>query len=318
MDSNGLNTLPARNPVSVHGSIQFDLPSAMTGRTYRIFVFQPAAPPPPGGYPVIVATDGNMTFPILATTAAMFALTCASALVVGVGYPTDDPVQLFSLRTRDLTPPTPLSGLPQRPGQPPARIEDYGGAEDFHRFLVEELRPMIAGAYPVSANDQTLYGHSWGGLFTLGVLFDHPKSFRSFVASSPSIWWNKCAVLGHVSGFEQKIQSEGLAPRVLISVGAAEEDVPATLPPAITHAVAEKAPVLPAAVRNTVARFVTWRMMRKYRMVNNARSLAARLRRINGRADYTVRFHAFDDEDHLTVLPASISRAVTFALRPAG
>ena len=65
--------------------------SRLTGRTYRVFVFKPDCPPPSSGYPVVVGLDGNMVFPIIATVSASFALTANSALVVCVGYPTDDP-----------------------------------------------------------------------------------------------------------------------------------------------------------------------------------------------------------------------------------
>ena len=160
----GMTSLPkaSRSPVVVHGSIQFDLPSCVSGRSYRIFVFKPAASPPPSGYPVVVVTDGNLSFPLFATMSAGFEFAGQAALVVGVGYPTDDPIKLVSLRTRDLTPPTPLEGIPHRPGQPEISLEDYGGSELFSRFLVEELRPAITSAYAVSASNQTLYGHSWG------------------------------------------------------------------------------------------------------------------------------------------------------------
>jgi predicted alpha/beta superfamily hydrolase len=169
---------PAQSPVLVRRSIQFDMRSKISGRTYRIFVFKPAAPPPPSGYPVLVVTDANMTFPLAATVDATFGLMGGkSALVVGVGYAADNDYTPYLMRNRDLTPPTPLSGIAQNPGMPPAKLEDYGGSETFYRFLVDELRPAIAAAYPVNAGDQTLYGHSLAGLFTLDVLFNHPGSF---------------------------------------------------------------------------------------------------------------------------------------------
>jgi len=309
--------LPPQNPVSVYGSTQFDMPSKISGRTYRIFVFKPADPPPPSGYPVVVAVDGNMTFPILATLDATFALTGGvSALVVGVGYAADnDMMQLFSLRNRDLTPPTPLSGIRANPRLPPPKVEDYGGSENFYRFLVEELRPVIAGAYSVDFGDQTLYGHSLGGLFTLGVLFNHPESFQSFVASSPSLWWNKRSVLVDLPGFVRKVEAKEVAPRVLILVGAKEQDVPNALPPAMTAALMKKIPIIPSALRNLAGKLIVKKMMLDYRMVDNARDLAARLKQIKGGPGYAALYHAFEDEDHLTALPASISRALSFALR---
>ncbi|SDS66517.1 hypothetical protein SAMN05216490_1573 [Mucilaginibacter mallensis] len=309
-------SFPGQDPVHVYGSSQFDVPSEISGRTYRIFVFKPDTPPPASGYPVVVATDGNMTFPIMATMSATFALTGVAALVVGVGYPTDDPVSLFSLRYRDQTPPTPLSNIQQRPDLPPVNPDDYGGSESFYRFLVEELRPLIAGCYPVDANNQTLYGHSIAGMFTLGILFNHPGSFRNFVASSPSIWWNKCSVLNDIPDFAYKIEAGEAAPRVLVLVGDKEQDVPATLPPQMTSILMKKMPHVPSPIRNMIARIFVKKKMLEYRMVGNARDVGERLQEIKGTSGYVARFHAFADEDHLTALPASIGRTLSFVLMP--
>lgn len=286
------------SPVLVRGAVQFDLASSITGRTYRIFVFKPAAPPPPEGYPVVLVLDGNLTFATAATQSAAFGLRGGRcALVVGVGYPVDDDFSPVFLRNRDLTPATETDDLPRHSAAPPPRPEDYGGAEAFYRFLTEELRPAIAAAYPVNADDQTLYGHSLGGLFALGVLFKHPDSFRGFAASSPSIWWNKRSVLKEEPGFVAKVQAKETAPRVLIVVGGTEQDRPTTPAPGMT---------LPQ----------TRKLMRAARMVDNARELAERLKAVKGGPGYVVRFQAFEDEDHMTVVPASVARALTFALRP--
>jgi predicted alpha/beta superfamily hydrolase len=289
---------PAQSPVLVRRSVQFDMHSKVSGRTYRIFVFKPAAPPPPAGYPVLVVTDANMTFPLAATVDATFGLGGGkSALIVGVGYAADDDFTPIMLRNRDLTPPTPLSGIEHNPGMPAPKPEDFGVSEEFYRFLTEELRPVIAASYPVDASDQTLYGHSLAGLFTLGVLFNHPQSFRNFVASSPSIWWNNRAILNDEPGFAQKVRSGAASPRVLILVGGKEQDAPDAL--------------LPGMTREQLAKVVL-----QSRMVDNAAELAAQLQQIKGGPGYLVRFHAFDGDDHLTALPASIGRALAFALRP--
>jgi len=315
MIENVPSRLPSQSPVAVYGAIQFDLSSTIAGRTYRIFIFKPEIPPPPAGFPVVVVTDGNMTFPLMATVDATFALTGSAALIIGVGYATEDPSSLFSLRNRDLTPPTPLSSIEQRPGQPRIKLEDYGGSELFYLFLTEELRPLIAGAYSVDPDNQTLYGHSIGGMFTVGVLLKHPESFRNFVASSPSIFWNRRSVLSDLPSFARKVEAREVAPRVLVSVGSKEQAVPTALPPAMTKTIMEKMPKVPSALRNSIARIFIKRKMLEWRMVDNARELAKGLQKLKGAPGYSVRFHAFEGEDHLTALPASIGRALTFVLK---
>lgn len=316
MSDQGLGLkVPVGTPMVFPGAVQYDVASRITGRTYRVFVGKPRVSPPPSGYPLLLTTDGNLTFPLAATMEAAFELGGQAALIVGVGYPSDDPRKLAALRTRDLTPPTPLSALPQRQGQPPLSPDDFGGSESFYRFLIEELRPAIARAYAVSAEDQTLYGHSWGGLFTLDVLLKHPGSFRGFVASSPSIWWNNRSVLEHVPDFVEAVTAHKAAPRVLILVGSGEQDVPHQLPPGIAAEMKKRIPLVPPGVRNAIGRAAMKRMMRDWRMVDNARSLAESLGELHGGRGYAVTFHAFDGDDHVTALSSSIGRALAFVLR---
>ena len=41
---------------------QFDISSKITGRTYRVQIALPIAPPPPGGYPTLYVLDGAGMF----------------------------------------------------------------------------------------------------------------------------------------------------------------------------------------------------------------------------------------------------------------
>src|SRR5690606_6559257 len=45
-------------------------------------------------------------------------------------------------------------------------------------------------AVPIDESRQTLYGHSYGGLFVLHALRTQPGAFQRYVAASPSLWWN--------------------------------------------------------------------------------------------------------------------------------
>ncbi|HEY0784936.1 MAG TPA: alpha/beta hydrolase-fold protein [Acidobacteriaceae bacterium] len=69
----------------------------------------------------------------------------------------------------------------------PVRSGDYGGAEGFHRFLTEELSPLIVQSFGANPGNQSPMGYSFGGLYALHVLFEHPDSYRSYVIGSPSI-----------------------------------------------------------------------------------------------------------------------------------
>jgi predicted alpha/beta superfamily hydrolase len=287
---------PHPAPYRTARNVQFDMASKISGRTYRIFVHTPRTPPPPGGYPVLYVTDGNSTFPITAGQAELEGLMGGRMMVVAVGYPTDDPTVLLSVRNRDLTPSPPLTP-PSDPGMS-AKPEDYGGAEQFYRFITEELRPAIAAAYKVDPKDQSLYGHSLGGLFTLGVLFHHPDAFRGFVASSPSIWWNGREVLKGEADFSRAVESGRAGPRILIEVGGMEQTAPSA-PPGMS------------AAQYKVAKAE----LESAHMVGNAIDLADRLSKLKGGPGYEVRSQVFEHEDHISTMAASMSRALTFAER---
>ena len=285
-------------PATVPWAVQFDLPSKITGRTYRIYVARPIGAPPKGGWPVVYVLDGDMAFPSLAAQNVLHSVGGGGgAIVVGVAYP--NAIATMTLRNRDLTPsqPSPASNSIGDFAKP--RAEDFGGADDFYRFMTEELRPRIATAYPTDPAAQTLMGYSLGGLFTLHVLFHHPDAYRTYVAGSPSIWWNDREVLKTEAAFSDAVRSGKVAPRVLITSDAWEQDPPeAGLPPA--------GPERDSAVKALAAA----------RMVDNARDLAARLKALPGGLGYVVHYVLFPEETHETGIPAASSRGFTFATSP--
>jgi uncharacterized protein len=299
--ANTPNTAPAAGgvraqvAVPLFGSSQFDLPSKISGRTYRIFVFKPLIPAPPSGYPVVFVTDGNGIFPLAAAQMAIMGLAGKGAMVVGIGYPTDDYMRPMMLRYRDLTPVTEDKTL--FPAQPPLADADQGGASElFYRFITEELRPAVSASFPIDAQQQTLYGHSLGGLFTLGVMFKHPESFNNYVASSPSIWWDKKSVLRQEGGFLARAKAAKRPLRVLICVGGKEEEPYAKAPPGGMSL---------SEVNKKIS---------EARMVSNARGLAQRLAHAGAMSGIVVRFQDFSAEDHLSAIPASVSRTIGFVL----
>ncbi|KRW68398.1 alpha/beta hydrolase [Stutzerimonas nitrititolerans] len=240
-------------PVTLPQAEQRILHSTHTGRDYRIFVSQPRHEPPPGGYPVLYVLDGNALFPSLATQAQALEARPDptlrnSVLVVGVGYP-GEALYDFKARAEDYTPDAEdRQRLPDR--EPPP----YGGAERFLDFLESELKPMIAARHPVDPQRQTLFGHSYGGLFTLYALLNRPQAFSGYVAASPSIWWYQGYIERTLAAFEARARQQPLDARLLLTVGSAEEpaaDAPLTVP--------------------------RQRHMAERRMIGNARDLAERL-----------------------------------------
>lgn len=277
------------SPVVIPGAEQFDLRSK-SGLDYRIFVAAPPGAPPDGGFPVIYLTDANGNFPVVLAAVRRQSLGEAAALVVGIGYPSDDRREQSERRWFDLTPAASAAWLRSLPSGGPA-IGKTGGIDDFLRFIEEELKPRIESRYSVDRRRQTLLGHSFGGLFVLHVLFSQPECFQTYLASSPSIWWNDASILAEQRAFVERVAERGIAARLLVTVGEWEETPGPGVP-------SERA-----------------QMLRERRMVTRARTLAESLQSatIHG---LTVAHRVFDEEDHGSVFLPAASRGVRFALAP--
>ena len=64
-----------------------------------------------------------------------------------------------------------------------------GGANKFLSFIKNELIPYINKKYPANGTN-SIYGHSYGGLFVLYALLTEPKVFESYYATDPPFGWN--------------------------------------------------------------------------------------------------------------------------------
>ncbi|TWI95855.1 putative alpha/beta superfamily hydrolase [Mucilaginibacter frigoritolerans] len=71
--------------------------------------------------------------------------------------------------------------------------KDSGGGAKFLGFIKNELIPYVNKNYP-SNGDNTLWGHSLGGMFVLYALLNEPTLFKSYVAIDPSVWWDNSYV----------------------------------------------------------------------------------------------------------------------------
>lgn len=251
---------PSARPFVVPGSEDFTLGQ------YRILVAVPEGPAPQSGWPVIYALDGGSTFATMVAAVRQQGGKTVNtgvvpAVVVGIAYPTADGAD-SERRGRDLTP---------------------TGAEDFFRFIETSVKAEIEGRLPIDRRRQALFGHSFGGLFVLRTLFNHPDSFQSYTAASPSIWWGERAILADADRFLSRPLPDA---RLLVMVGEYDQ----ALDPA--------RPDIGGAEK-----------LRQRRMVDNARELAGRLEQ----AGLPTTFSFFPEENHGSIIPAAISRAVRFA-----
>jgi predicted alpha/beta superfamily hydrolase len=316
-----LRSLPAE--VSIPNTRRIDFVSKVNGHSYEIDVALPFEPAPAKGYRVIYVLDGYAYFDSV-TEAVRANGNGSGTVVVGIGYPdtpqfisgvvarhgpppammASDPPYISALsieRQWDLSLPASDAALAGQsvPGLMTPRSADVGGMDDFLKVIETEVKPRVEALTRIDTSDQTLFGHSLGGLAVVHALFTEPQAFRTFVAASPSIWWNHNAVLKDEAAFSARVKAGEIHPRVLITVGGQEQDVP-ELPPAM------------AALKPKIEALVA-----QARMVDNARDLTARLQGLDGTPPYKVADAAvFPQQQHgISPWPA-IGRAVTFALQP--
>ncbi|MBJ6133383.1 alpha/beta hydrolase [Ochrobactrum sp. Q0168] len=182
------STVQAAEPVRAF----FDMEA--NGISYRIFTAAPAEAAPEGGYPVVYMVDGNRMLPLAA--AEMAKNTALNAVLVGIGYPTDDADEIVRLRYFDLTSLTTDQLTPDPADQPKT-----GGRDAFLAFIEGQVKPEIEKRFAIDKSKQALFGHSLGGLFTLYALFNHTGTFQTYAAADPSIWWDGHSILSDKDRF---------------------------------------------------------------------------------------------------------------------
>jgi len=285
-------------PAALPGAARFDFHATGGDALYRVFVHAPEGEAPPDGWPVLYMTDGNAVF-----ATAVDALRAQSlyprgtnvepGLIVAIGYPGDAPYDSLR-RSWDLSPPPGKAYPPFREGGPEVRT---GGADRFLGFIEDDLKPWLASRYPVDPARQTLFGHSFGGLFALYALFTHPGAFDAWVSASPAIYWEDGLIDRYRAGFENR-PADGRKLRVRLSAGEYEGDRLAPFQTGLADAAERKA-------RKEAAQTVAL----AERLAEHLAALPA----------VDADFELYAGETHMSVLPVAVNRAVqtAFALSPA-
>lgn len=197
--------------------------AADDGQLYRIMVsFPSGGEPPDRGYPVLYVLDGNAMFAAFAEARRIQEYgDLGKSIVVGVGYPGDDAYDVR--RLDDLTPA--LLDPPPPQWRDLAKYKS-GSRAKFLDFLTGKLRREMARRYRIDPNRQSLYGHSFGGLFGLYVLYARPDAFHSIVAASPSVEWNEQGILAEERDFAERLEAGKIArtARLMLLVGGRDID----------------------------------------------------------------------------------------------
>lgn len=263
-------------PFGIPGAWQYDKRSE-SGRSYRIHVYIPAAEPPPAGYPVLYLLDGNAIFATAVEAVRIQSRRpdktgVSPSVVVGIGYPTEEPFGYD--RFFDYTLLVPEAEHPVHPQG--LQWPEQGGADPFLSFIEAELKPEIESRCSIDRSRQAILGHSLGGLLVLHAMFTRPEAFSTYIAGSPSIHWNRRALLEEEQIFATRMEREPMPLRALLAAGELEKG-------------------------------------HERRMTESAYEMAGRLSAL---ADDGIRveYKEFEGEGHVSVLPGLISRGLRFFL----
>jgi predicted alpha/beta superfamily hydrolase len=245
-------------------------------RHYKIVVAVPKTETPKNGFSVIYLLDGNAA--MAALNDELFSrLKIPLPVIVAIGYQTEFRFDVVS-RAFDYTP-APTNGSEPKD----ERGRKGGGADLFAKFIETKIKPKTESLVPINKQHQTIWGHSYGGLFVLNTLFRHPEMFQNYIAVEPSFWWEDGTILKIEQQFTEQIAKHGVEIKernLAVFVGRG-------IPPP------QRPPERSAQIRRSVP-------------PNTAEDLVKRLEP----ALKTATFHAFEGLNHGAMLPASLEPAL--------
>ncbi|WP_224247891.1 alpha/beta hydrolase [Hyalangium gracile] len=217
--------LAETEPTPPHQS--FTLESAKLKETRRINVYTPPGYDAAGStsYPVLYMPDGGLQedFPHVATTidTAIRAGEMRPLVLVGIEN---------TERRRDMTGPTEVD-------EDRKIAKRVGGSAAFRAFIRDELMPHVSRKYRVTS-ETAIIGESLAGLFIVETFFLEPKLFGTYIALSPSLWWNNEALVKKAS---QRLE-RWPAPRARLYLSSADEDNIAPAAASLAEVLRKKAP----------------------------------------------------------------------------
>ena len=161
------------------------LKSRFVDQEYKLQIFLP-----PGfadtskSFPVLYVLDGDKSFGMAKDIVdwLIFRREIPQIIIVGIAYD-EGSKAWWDKRSRDYTP---WKDRTKIWGDWPLA----GGADNFKKFLQEELIPFIDATYRTVKSDRTIAGLSIGGLFAAYVLFSEPSIFQRYIMSGSALIWD--------------------------------------------------------------------------------------------------------------------------------
>ncbi len=263
------------------------LPAKNSDRQYEVWIDLP------GSYgkstkkmPVLFVTDANYAFPLIRSIRNRLGANGQNIedfVIVGLSYAKGHtPINSRSL---DYTP-TDVLARPKKPGESYSGAA-YGGSAVYIEYLRQQVIPFVLKNYQVYPTRKVFVGHSYGGLLGAELLLRYPDSFDSYIISSPSLW------------FDQK--------HLMKLVEARSQQSPAIHATALLYA-AEFEQIKPGARYSKEVDIVA--DLLKFEQRLKASTTPAVNAKTNAPQGLHIKSRIIADEDHLSVFPSMISRAL--------
>jgi predicted alpha/beta superfamily hydrolase len=218
-------------PVSVPNTEMRSFYSKILGQDMILFIKLPSRyyNDSQKSYPSWYFTDGNRSFPLIANIASIFEIPMPSEpelIIISIAYKIKDMADWGAWRTRDLTP-TNIPSLDSSWAKTLTSMTGRqfevksGGAKRFLECVKKEVIPLIESNYRVSTTDRGIGGYSYGGLFSLYVLFSQSELFSIYYAGSPSIDYDKGVLFNLEKDYS--ISHKNLKAKLFMSAGEKED-----------------------------------------------------------------------------------------------
>lgn len=189
----------ADRPSALYRFEKHSIDSTDGKRRYRIEISVPRVPAPKTGYSVLYMLDGNAAMDTLTDYDLAWISRANPPVLVAIGY--DVPTRNDAVsRAYDYTPPVYKNGRPI--AEPIVRGHVGGGADVFLEFITSRVKPLVRQRAATDPKKEYIWGHSYGGLFTLHVLFTQPDTFARYIVGDPSLWWHDGALMSEWHAFQ--------------------------------------------------------------------------------------------------------------------
>lgn len=166
------------------------LPAQSNGRHYEVWV---ELPPSYGKtekkFPVLFVSDASYAFPLIRSIRNRLGAggqNIEDFVIVGLSYAKED--NPTDSRSLDYTPTNVLKRA-KKPGEN-FGAKAYGGAALYAEYLQQQVIPFVLKNYQVDPKRKLFVGHSYGALLGTQILLTQPETFDTYILSSPSLWFD--------------------------------------------------------------------------------------------------------------------------------